>query len=93
MKDNYRAASDELIGELREQISYLRKILSKEQEARRRADAIIAHLTQANAGLASLVPELEVPPGEPAPPPRPPAGAQGVSGGGEEARWRRLFQG
>ncbi len=97
VQDNYRATSDELVDELREQIRYLREILSEERDARRRADAIIAQLTQANAAnaaLATLVPEMEAPPPrEPAPPPRPPASTQGDSEGREESRWRRLFQG
>ena len=94
VQDNYRATSDELVDELREQIRYLREILSEERDARRRADAIIAQLTQANAALATLVPEMEAPPPrEPAPPPRPPASAQGDSEGREESRWQRLFQG
>lgn len=90
VQDNYRVTSDELVGELREQIRYLRETLSKEQDAHRRADAIIAQLTQANAALVTPVPELEgPPPGEPAPPPRPPEGlketrraAKSLGGGG-----------
>jgi hypothetical protein len=39
----------------------LRGQLAEEREARRRADTIIAQLTQANAALASRVPELEAP--------------------------------
>jgi hypothetical protein len=42
--------------------------LRKEREVRRRADTIIAQLTQANAALAARVPELETPreaPGDP----------------------------
>jgi hypothetical protein len=50
-----------LVKDLREQVLYLRSILSEEREARRRADTIIAQLTQANAALAQGVPELEVP--------------------------------
>lgn len=93
-QDNYRTTSDELVGELRAQIRYLREILSKEQDAHRRADAIIARLTQANATLVALVPELEAPPpGEPASHPRPPAGAQGDAGSRKESRWRRLLDG
>ena len=93
VRDIYRAKPDELVDELREQISHLREILREEQDARRRADAIIAELTQANAGLATLVPELEAPPEEPTLPVRPPAGAQGDPGGRDDSRWRRLFQG
>ncbi len=46
------SAKDETIRVLREQ-------LEAEREARRRADTIIAQLTQANAVLASRIPELE----------------------------------
>jgi hypothetical protein len=48
-----------LVEDLREQVHYLRSILNEEREARRRADMIIAQLTQANAALAAKVPELE----------------------------------
>ncbi len=59
---------DERIGELKDQIDYLRDQLAEEREARRRADTIIAQLTQANATLAARIPELEAPtePREPA---------------------------
>jgi len=50
-----------LVEVLREQAEYLRGQLAEEREARRRADTIIAQLTQANASLASRVPELEAP--------------------------------
>jgi hypothetical protein len=50
-----------MVEELREQVHYLRSILNEEREARRRADTIIAQLTQANAALAAKVPELEAP--------------------------------
>ena len=50
-----------LVEDLREQVQYLRSILDEEREARRRADTIIAQLTQANAALAAKVPELEAP--------------------------------
>ena len=55
----------ELIEILREQAEYLREQLDQERaartEERRRHDTIIAQLTQANAALASRVPELEAP--------------------------------
>ena len=57
--------SDALILAKEETIALLREQLSEEREARRRADTIIAQLTQANAALASRVPELE-PPASPA---------------------------
>ena len=44
---------------MKEQAEYLREQLAEEREARRRADTIIAQLTQANAALAARVPELE----------------------------------
>ena len=47
-----------LVEVLREQAEYLRGQLAEEREARRRADTIIAQLTQANAALAARVPEL-----------------------------------
>lgn len=50
-----------LVEVLREQAEYLRGQLAEEREARRRADTIIAQLTQANAVLATRVPELEAP--------------------------------
>ncbi len=46
---------------MQDQIDYLRDQLAEEREARRRADTIIAQLTQANATLAGRVPELESP--------------------------------
>jgi hypothetical protein len=48
-----------LVEVLKEQAEYLREQLAEEREARRRADTIIAQLTQANAALAARVPELE----------------------------------
>jgi hypothetical protein len=54
-----------LVEVLREQAEYLRGQLAEEREARRRADTIIAQLTQANAALAARVPELESPQEEP----------------------------
>ena len=49
----------ELIEEMRSRISSLEYQLSEERESRRRADTIIAQLTQANAALAARVLELE----------------------------------
>jgi hypothetical protein len=50
-----------LVEVLQDHISDLRTQLEAEREARRRADTIIAQLTQANAALAAKVPELEAP--------------------------------
>ena len=55
-------AQGELVESLLDQVAYMREQLAEEREARRRADMIIAQLTQANAALAQRVPELE--PGE-----------------------------
>ncbi len=52
---------DELVGELRDRVRSLERRMDEEREARRRSDTIIAQLTQANAALASRVPELEAP--------------------------------
>ena len=54
-----------LVEVLREHAEYLRGQLAEEREARRRADTIIAQLTQANAALAARVPELEAPQEQP----------------------------
>ena len=48
-----------LVEVLQDHITDLRVQLEAEREARRRADTIIAQLTQANAALAARVPELE----------------------------------
>ncbi len=50
-----------LIEELRDRVRSLERRLDEERESRRRADMIIAQLTQANAALAAKVPELEAP--------------------------------
>jgi hypothetical protein len=57
-------------------IRILEDQLREEREARRRADMIIAQLTQANAALAAKVPELEAAPGESASPQSREDGAQ-----------------
>src|SRR5215212_3464197 len=54
-------AQADLVDSLLDQVAYMREQLAEEREARRRADTIIAQLTQANATLAQRVPELEAP--------------------------------
>jgi hypothetical protein len=49
------------IEELREQVRHLREVLAEERGIGGREDRIIAQLTQANASLAPLVPELKTP--------------------------------
>ncbi len=56
------ASYDALLVGLQDQVRYLRSVLQEERDARRRADTIIAQLTQANAALVARVPELEAPP-------------------------------
>jgi hypothetical protein len=92
---------NERLEELREEVHHFREILSEEREARRRADTIIAQLTQANATLAARLPELEAPseprqePVSPGPTEttetttEPAAGRENVS---ERPWWRRIFE-
>jgi hypothetical protein len=51
----------DLVESLLDQVAYMREQLAEEREARRRADTIIAQLSQANAALARRVPEIEPP--------------------------------
>jgi phage shock protein A len=89
----------ELIEEMRSRISSLEYQLSEERESRRRADTIIAQLTQANAALAARVPELEAAESyedgseEPAEAtPAPGQGTTGAQNGSERVSWwRRWF--
>ena len=89
------SAKDETIRVLSEQ-------LESEREARRRADTIIAQLTQANAALAARVPELETPQERPGTPEtdeeqqgrgehRP--DAPDAQEGTQRPWWRRVFGG
>ena len=92
-----------------ELIAVLREQLAEEREARRRADTIIAQLTQANATLAARIPELEAPASSTEP--REPPESGGASSDTTEPRsateeqqeptsrpqerswWRRMFGG
>ncbi len=56
-----RGPDGELVEELRDRVRFLERQIEEERESRRRADTIIAQLTQANASLARRVPELEAP--------------------------------
>ena len=86
----------------KDQVTYLRSSLDEEREARRRADTIIAQLTQANATLAQRVPELEARAGPPEGPERgldergrvadPSPATVGVQGPSERVSWwRKVF--
>ena len=90
-----------LVEVLREQAEYLREQLAEEREARRRADTIIAQLTQANAALAARVPELEAPQEQTGPPEtieeaadraEPQSAAGGAQEGARRPWWRRMFR-
>ena len=54
----------ERVGELHDQIHYLRALLNEEQDARRRADMVIAQLSAANAEQARTIRAIEAPVGE-----------------------------
>jgi hypothetical protein len=97
-----------LVEDLREQARYLRWILSEEREARRRADTIIAQLTQVNAALTQRIPEIEAPreqeaPHEPLENPQsadeergsaePRPGGEDAKDGTERPWWRRMLGG
>jgi len=72
-----------LVEDLREQVRYLRSILSEEREARRRTDDIIAQLTQANAALTQRITEIEAPREQVAP--QGPSGGPQSAGGGRKS--------
>jgi hypothetical protein len=65
VRDEYTDESvtdrDELVDELRDRVRSLERRLDDEGESRRRADTIIAQLTQANAALTERLRELEAP--------------------------------
>jgi hypothetical protein len=80
-----------LLEALRDQVHYLGSGLEEEIDAGLRAYTIIAQPTQANAALATRVPELEAPPAESAPPQRASGGSRGIA---ESDLWSRsLTQG
>ena len=98
-----------LVEVLTDQVEYLRSQLSEEREARRRADTIIAQLTQTNTQLSARVLELDAPtgmpdasqPGEDAQaaangtpgPARPPAGGAEAPAAPERVGWWRRMFG
>lgn len=59
-QDEYRdTAQDGRIGDLQEQVAYLRRQLDEEREARRRADTILVQLSAANAEQARTIRAIE----------------------------------
>ncbi len=102
-QDAYQdTTQDDRLEDLREQIAYLRRQLAEERDARRRADMILAQLSQANAEQARTIRAIEAPqeaseasePGEEQQgrgQPRPDApGAQETV---QRPWWRRVFGG
>lgn len=93
-------AGGTLTDELRDRVRFLERALEAEQEGRRRADTIIAQLSQATAEQARTIRELEAPQ---EPQDQPQANAQepqrepgGVEDRGEPEKlswWRRVFGG
>jgi hypothetical protein len=85
----------------KDQVTYLRSSLDEEREARRRADTIIAQLTQANAALTQRIPELEAPKTReepargladaPVEPPTPSGPSASFEEDHERPWWRRVF--
>jgi len=68
-----------LVDSLEDQIRYLREQLGEERESRRRADTLLAQLTQANASMAHQIRELMVPRDEPQAPETVPGTSEGAS--------------
>jgi excisionase family DNA binding protein len=96
------AGQDELVEELREQVSYLRSQLDVRAEEIQRRDVIISQLTQATSNLTDRLRELEppTPPGEresPVPSQTPTEASDQPETGAQEPEhrgfWRRLFGG
>ena len=97
--------SGALVESLQDQIAFLRTQLDVRAEEIQRRDVIISQLTQANAALASRVPELEAAESredaaeEPAEATHTPAPGQGTTPHTDEPRssrqpwWRRVFGG
>jgi excisionase family DNA binding protein len=106
VRDEYADQSvtdrDLLYQQMQSRITYLEAQVEAEREARRRADTIIAQLSQANAALAARVPELEAAQGHSEAAEEPAEGAVGVQGqpgsreeppSSEKPWWRRMFGG
>jgi hypothetical protein len=60
-EDGPGAIHEELVEELRDRVAYLERQVEEEREARRRADTILAQLSQANAEQARTIRALEAP--------------------------------
>jgi excisionase family DNA binding protein len=106
VRDEYADQSvtgrDLLYQQMQSRITYLEAQVEAEREARRRADTIIAQLSQANAALAAKVPELEAAQGheeaaqdvmEPAARVRPTSNDTAESRTSDRPWWRRVFGG
>ena len=94
---------EQLVESLLEQVAYMREQLAEEREARRRADTIMAQLSQANAEQARTILALEAPRDEPQTPETAAEESEGTEtpadvAGSQEATerrswWRRWFGG
>ena len=80
------SAQTELIEALRDQVTYMREQLAEKRETRRRADTILAPLSQANAEQARTIRALEAPGEPPEPRDAPETVAEDAAGGGDEPR-------
>jgi hypothetical protein len=103
--DQYRPVDNRtVVDELRDRIAYLERQVEEEREARRRADTILAQLSQANAEQARTIRAIEAPAAEP--PGSPETGAEEQQGrgpvpdaGGQQepaeprSWWQRMFGG
>ena len=75
---SWSVEQSELVESLLEQVAYMREQLAEEREARRRADTIMAQLSQANAERARTIRALEGPRDEPQAPETPAEGTERV---------------
>ncbi len=64
-KSSVRASDQsELVDEMRDRVAYLERQVEEEREARRRADTILAQLSQANTELSRTIRTIETPASE-----------------------------
>lgn len=64
-RDTTTSEAERYVSSLEDQVEYLRGQLEEERESRRRADTILAQLSQANAEQARTIRALEAPAAEP----------------------------
>jgi phage shock protein A len=59
-----QSLDSDLVDELRDRVAYLERQVEEEREARRRADTILAQLSQANTELSRTIRAIETPASE-----------------------------